>query len=253
MFAGIGGFRSGLEKTGGFECVAYCEIDEKARKAYEAMYNTEGEICFEDATKINPEDVPDIDLLCGGFPCQSVSIAGKRRGFNDTRGTLFFEIARIAAVKKPSVLLLENVQGLLSHDKGRTFQTILQTLDELGYDVVWQVLNSANFGVPQSRKRIFIIGYHRENCAGKVFAFNQINPKTLVRRLPGHEGDRVYDSEGLSITLTADTLDSFTVKTSSENSHRKKLKKKAMQSALRKPRKKPSDHQCNEGEFSNLI
>lgn len=204
MFAGIGGFRSGLEKTGGFECVAYCEIDSKARKAYEAMYNTEGEICFEDATKINPEDIPDIDLLCGGFPCQSFSIAGKRKGFDEARGTLFFEIARIVAFKKPSILFLENVQGLLSHNKGRTFQTILKTLDELGYDVWWQVLNSANFGVPQSRKRVFIIGYNREKCAGKVFAFNQINPKTLVRRLPGHEGDRVYDARGLSVTLTAD-------------------------------------------------
>ena len=204
MFAGIGGFRSGLEKIGGFECVAYCEIDKKARKAYEAMYNTKGEICFEDATKINPEEIPDIDLLCGGFPCQSFSIAGKRKGFDEARGTLFFEIARIVAVKKPTILLLENVQGLLSHNKGRTFETILKTLDELGYDVQWQVLNSANFGVPQSRKRVFIIGYNREKCTAQVFAFNQINPKTLVRRLPGHEGNRVYDARGLSVTLTAD-------------------------------------------------
>ena len=204
MFAGIGGFRSGLEKIGGFECVAYCEIDEKARRAYEAMYNTKGEICFEDATRINPEDIPDIDLLCGGFPCQSFSIAGKRKGFDEARGTLFFEIARIVAVKKPAVLLLENVQGLLSHNKGRTFATILKTLDELGYDVWWQVCNSANFGVPQCRKRVFIIGYNREKCAGQVFAFNEINPQTLIRRLPGHQGERVYDAEGLSSTLTAD-------------------------------------------------
>ena len=143
MFAGIGGFRSGLEKVGGFECVGYCECDKFAKQAYEALYDTRKELYFDDARKIDPEELPDIDLICGGFPCQSFSIAGKRRGFDDVRGTLFFEIARIAAVKRPRYLLMENVPGLLSHDQGRTFETILQTLDELGYDVAWQVLNSA--------------------------------------------------------------------------------------------------------------
>ena len=100
MFAGIGGFRSALERVGGFECAAYCEIDKYAKMAYEAMYNTEGEIYFYDARKIEPSELPDIDLICGGFPCQSFSIAGKRGGFNDARGTMFFEIARIAAAKK---------------------------------------------------------------------------------------------------------------------------------------------------------
>ena len=126
MFAGIGGFRSGLERLGGFECVGYCEIDKYAKQAYDAMYPTEGELYFADARTIDPYTLPDIDLICGGFPCQSFSIAGLRRGFqDDTRGTLFFEIARIAAVKRPPFLLLENVPGLLSHDKGRTFATIL--------------------------------------------------------------------------------------------------------------------------------
>ena len=134
MFAGIGGFRSGLERLGGFECVGYCEIDKYAKQAYDAMYPTKGELYFADARTIDPYTLPDIDLICGGFPCQSFSIAGLRRGFqDDTRGTLFFEIARIAAVKRPPFLLLENVPGLLSHDKGRTFATILGTLDELGY------------------------------------------------------------------------------------------------------------------------
>ena len=143
MFAGIGGFRSGLEAVGGFECVGHCEIDKYANKAYNAIYDIkETEVYFEDARKINPEDMPDIDLICGGFPCQSFSIAGKRGGFDDARGTLFFEIARIAAVKKPKYLLLENVPGLLSHDGGRTFATILGSLSDLGYDVAWQVLNS---------------------------------------------------------------------------------------------------------------
>ena len=109
MFAGIGGFRSGLEAIGGFECVGYCEIDKYAKQAYEAMYDTGGELYFDDARKIVPEQLPDFDLLVGGFPCQSFSIAGARKGFDDTRGTLFFEIARIASVKKPKYLFLENV------------------------------------------------------------------------------------------------------------------------------------------------
>ena len=152
IFAGIGGFRSGLEKAGGFKCVGYCEIDKYAKKAYETLYDTEGEVFYDDARKINPNELPDLDLICGGFPCQSFSIAGKRKGFSDTRGTLFFEIARIAAIKKPKYLLLENVPGLLSHDQGRTFAAILSTLDELGYDVVWEVLNSADFSRAELRQ-----------------------------------------------------------------------------------------------------
>ena len=202
MFAGIGGFRSGLEKVGGFECVGYCECDKFAKQAYEALYDTRKELYFDDARKIDPEELPDIDLICGGFPCQSFSIAGKRRGFDDVRGNLFFESARIAAVKRPRYLLMENVPGLLSHDQGRTFETILQTLDELGYDVAWQVLNSADFGVPQARKRVFIIGFLRGECSGRVLSFTDANPKTLIKRIPGREGCRVYSPEGLSITLT---------------------------------------------------
>ena len=184
MFAGIGGFRSGLEAIGGFECVGYCEIDKYAKQAYEAMYDTGGELYFDDARKIVPEHLPDFDLLVGGFPCQSFSIAGARKGFDDTRGTLFFEIARIAAVKKPKYLFLENVPGLLNHDSGRTFETILRTLDGLGYDVCWQILNSKNFGVPQSRNRVFIIGYHRGQCAGEVLSFTQASRKALIQRKP---------------------------------------------------------------------
>ena len=152
IFAGIGGFRSGLEKAGGFECVGYCEIDKYAKKAYETLYDTRNEVYYDDARKIDPNELPDLDLICGGFPCQSFSIAGKRKGFSDTRGTLFFEIARIAAIKKPKYLLLENVPGLLSHDQGRTFATIIGTLDELGYDVVWEVLNSADFSRAELRQ-----------------------------------------------------------------------------------------------------
>ena len=182
MFAGIGGFRSGLEAIVGFECVGYCEIDKYAKQAYEAMYDTGGELYFDDARKIVPEQLPDFDLIVGGFPCQSFSIAGARKGFDDTRGTLFFEIARIAAVKKPKYIFLENVPGMLNHDKGRTFETILHTLDELGYDVCWQVLNSKNYAVPQSRNRVYIIGYHRGQCAGEVLSFTQTSEKALIQR-----------------------------------------------------------------------
>ena len=204
MFAGIGGFRSGLSKFGDFFVpVGFCEIDPYARRAYEAIYDTKGELFFEDARKIVPEELPDIDLICGGFPCQSFSIAGKRGGFEDARGTLFFEIARIARVKRPKYLLLENVPGLLSHDGGRTFATILNALSELGYNVAWQVLNSANFGVPQSRKRVFIIGYLGEGSSGEIQAFTEANPKTIIQKLGGRQGDRIYDQDGLSCTLTS--------------------------------------------------
>lgn len=203
MYSGIGGFRSALDAVGGFECVGFCEIDKYAKRAYETLYDTKGEMYFEDARNIDPDDLPDIDLICAGFPCQSFSLAGKQRGFDDTRGTLFFEVARVAAAKRPALLYLENVQNLLSHDKGWTFETILEVLDDIGYDVSWTVLNSANFGVPQSRNRVFITGFLRGRCAGEIFAFSQANPKTLKQRLPGREGNRVYDSNGLAITLTS--------------------------------------------------
>lgn len=135
MFAGIGGFRSGLEAVGGFECIGHCEIDRYANQAYNAIYEPKGELYFEDARTIEPNDLPGLDLISAGFPCQSFSVAGKRLGFtDDTRGTLFFEVARIAEVKRPAFLLLENVVGLLSHDSGKTFETILATLVELGYN-----------------------------------------------------------------------------------------------------------------------
>lgn len=204
MFAGIGGFRSGLAAVEGFECVGHCEIDKYANQAYNAIYEPKGEVYFHDARTINPDEMPDIDLICGGFPCQSFSIAGRRGGFADARGTLFFEIARLAAAKRPKYLLLENVPGLLSHDGGRTFAAILGALSELGYDVAWQVLNSKDFGVPQSRKRVYIVGYLGERCAGEVFSFTEANGKTLMQIYPGREGKRIYSPRGLSITLTSE-------------------------------------------------
>lgn len=148
------------------------------------MYDTEGEVFYDDARKIDPNELPDLDLICGGFPCQSFSIAGKRGGFDDARGTLFFEIARIAAVKKPKYLLLENVPGLLSHDSGRTFATILGSLDELGYDVAWQVLNSANFRVAQSRKECSLSDFLEKNAPEKYCLSRTQIQKLLYNAYP---------------------------------------------------------------------
>lgn len=170
LFAGIGGFRLGMERAG-HECVGFCEIDPFARKSYKAIHNTEGEFEFHDITRVTDESVRGIgrvDVICGGFPCQAFSIAGKRAGFEDTRGTLFFEIARFASILRPKYLFLENVTGLLNHDNGNTFETILGALDELGYDAEWQVFNSKNFGVPQNRERVFIIG-HLRGAGGRAF------------------------------------------------------------------------------------
>ena len=171
LFAGIGGFRLGMESAG-HECVGFCEIDKYARASYKAIHNTEGEIELHDITRATDESIRrfgSVDVICGGFPCQAFSIAGNRRGFEDTRGTLFFEICRFASVLRPKYLFLENVRGLLNHDGGATFETIIRTLDELGYDVEWQVLNSKNFGVPQNRERVFIIGHLRGERTRNVF------------------------------------------------------------------------------------
>lgn len=157
MFSGIGGFELGLQQSDHeFECVGYSEIDKHAIQTYERHFNHEP---FGSATEIDPASIPRFELLVGGFPCQAFSIAGKRGGFNDTRGTLFFDIARILQYHRPRNFILENVKGLLSHDGGRTFRTIIATLTELGYGVEWQVLNSKNFGVPQNRERVYIIGH----------------------------------------------------------------------------------------------
>ena len=186
LFAGIGGFRLGMEAAG-HQCIGFCEIDKFARASYKAIHDTGGEIELHDIKTVSDEFIQSIghvDVICGGFPCQSFSIAGNRRGFEDTRGTLFFEIARFASILKPRILFLENVKGLLNHDKGRTFETILQTLDELGYNVEWQVLNSKDFGVPQNRERVFIIGHLRGEGGRKVLPIDgQIKNINCVRQI----------------------------------------------------------------------
>ena len=203
LFSGIGGFREGLRRAGGFTCVGHCEVDAYADKNYRLLFDTEGEWFCNDARTIETERMPDFDLLCAGFPCQAFSIAGKREGFADARGTLFFEIARLVADKRPAYFILENVPGLLSHDKGRTFHTILSTLSELGYGVEWKVLNSKDFGVPQSRKRVYLVGYLDRRCAGKILPFPAANGTSLIQIRTGSQGKRVYSPEGLSCTLTS--------------------------------------------------
>ena len=153
LFAGIGGFRSALDKLG-YECVFSSEIDKYARQSYKALYGHESS---GDITKIDVYDIPDHEILVGGFPCQAFSIAGVRKGFEDTRGTLFFEIIRIASAKNPKWLMLENVKGLLSHDGGKTFDVMCACLNDIGYAIDFKVLNSKHYGVPQNRERIFII------------------------------------------------------------------------------------------------
>lgn len=214
LFSGIGGFRLGMERNG-HVCKGFCEIDKFARQTYTANFNTENEQFWEDITTVTDKEIEEfgkrnnIEIICGGFPCQAFSIAGHRRGFEDTRGTLFFELARFARIIQPKYLFLENVKGLLNHDKGEAFRTILATLDELGYDAEWQVLNSKDFGVPQNRERVFIVGHLRGERTRQIFPLERTggqNPRELKVLIAGkHQGYSVYDVNGISTTLTSQT------------------------------------------------
>lgn len=218
LFAGIGGFRLGMEAAG-HECVGFCEIDKFARASYKAIHNTEGEIELHDITAVTNQEVRAIghvDVICGGFPCQAFSVAGKRQGFEDTRGTLFFEIARFASILRPKYLFLENVKGLLNHDRGATFATILRALDELGYDVEWQVLNSKDFGVPQNRERVFVIGHLRGECTRRIFPLSgndkatdckqpKIKKVGNIRKKGKSQSGDVVSTDSLAPTLCSTT------------------------------------------------
>ena len=218
LFAGIGGFRLGMEAAG-HECVGFCEIDKFARASYKAIHDTEGEIELHDITTVSDDTIRGIghvDVICGGFPCQAFSIAGARRGFEDTRGTLFFEIARFASILKPKLLFLENVKGLLNHDRGNTFKTIIRALDELGYDVEWELFNSKHFGVPQNRERVFIIGHLRGERSGNVFPFGgngaaidceqpKINKVGNIRKNGKSQSGQVVSVDSLAPTLCSTT------------------------------------------------
>jgi len=214
LFAGIGGMGYGLTKVG-MECVGFCEIDKYAHQAYNVLHNKNKNMWEGwDVRDVTDDDIRSIErergkisLIAAGFPCQSFSIAGRRRGFDDTRGTLIYEVFRFASILKPKYLLLENVKGLLSHDKGRTFGVILSALDELGYNAEWQVLNSKNFGVPQNRERIFIIGHLRGEGSRKVFPIRRENDGTIevIGRLDSIKGKdllkRIYNINNISPCL----------------------------------------------------
>ncbi len=263
-FTGIGGFTKGIEQAyenihnrheaerasevlrgmvpnasgehvqGTPTCIGYSEINKYASQIYAKHYPDH--INFGDITKIDADALPDFDLLVGGFPCQAFSIAGKRRGFEDTRGTLFFDLARILRAKRPRYFVFENVKGLLSHDSGSTYKTIIATLSELGYDVEWKVLNSKNHGVPQNRERVYIVGriggvggrkvfplgeddgeavelsgqhsntlttrYYGGQANGTYVGEGKLDAQEIVQlNKPKHSNDRVYDSSGLEPTL----------------------------------------------------
>jgi len=170
LFAGIGGFHVAGTQLGG-KCVFACEIDEQAKKAYEYNYGIEP---YGDITTLDEKNVPDHDILFAGFPCQPFSIIGSKRGFEDTRGTLFFEIVRILCAKRPPMFILENVKQLKTHDNGRTFKVIISSLEKLGYDVYPTILNALDYGLPQKRERAIIVGFSQQTSS---FRF----PKPLNR------------------------------------------------------------------------
>ncbi|MDY3946375.1 MAG: DNA cytosine methyltransferase [Ezakiella sp.] len=171
LFAGIGGIRLGFDQAFGedIDTIFVCEWDSKAQETYKANFGKDTNISG-DITKIDEKDIPSHDILLAGFPCQAFSLAGQRKGFEDARGTLFFDVARIVKYHKPKVVFAENVKNLLNHDKGRTFKVIKRILEELGYVVFFKVLNSKDFGVPQNRERIYIVAF-RKDIAPRRFVF----------------------------------------------------------------------------------
>ena len=240
LFCGIGGFRLALESFGA-ECLFSIDNNKQAVDTYDTNFNSNS---YGDITQLNENDIPKHDILCAGFPCQAFSISGKQKGFEDTRGTLFFDVVRIAEYHKPKILFLENVGNLKNHDKGRTFKIIKNTLRSIGYNVYYDILNASKFGVPQARKRIYIIGIRKDidnhdfkfpqetnelisiknillpndECEefllkkeydldlDKVKKFNKIQnrPLRIGTVNKGGQGDRIYSENGHAITLSAE-------------------------------------------------
>lgn len=237
LFAGLGGFRLALESLGAL-CVYSSEWDKDARTVYSVNF---GSIPAGDITKENETKIPDHDILCAGFPCQAFSISGKRRGFEDSRGTLFFDIARIVKAKRPKVVFMENVKNFVSHDRGRTLDVVKGTMEDLGYDFNWKILDATDYGVPQKRLRIYMVCF-RKDLGIRGFQFPEPFPlkrhvedilvkDELVKDLyitradtyynaakdnryssnpirlgivnKGGQGERIYSTKGTAITLSA--------------------------------------------------
>lgn len=236
LFAGIGGFRIALERHGA-KCVFTSEWDKEAQKTYKENF---GEMPHGDITKIEEADIPKHDVLCAGFPCQAFSISGKQKGFKDARGTLFFDIARIAKYHQPKVLFLENVKNLVKHYHGNTLKIILRILDEIGYDAYYEVLVASHYGVPQARERIYIVAFKKDLGVDyfyfpkpsyrKVYIKDileddktteehiinrtdikfwkrdqipQLKPIQIGKINHGGQGERIYSINGHAITLSA--------------------------------------------------
>lgn len=206
FFSGIGGFHTGLEKAG-MKCIGWCEFDKFAQASYRAMYDTDNLWFGDDVTKVKGKNLPKADLWTFGFPCQDVSIAGKQKGIKEgTRSGLFYEIMRLideCEENKPKWLVCENVKNLLSIDGGGGFLTVISEMAERGYSIEWGVYNSKNYGVPQNRERVYIIGYSGKECIGKLLPNPRENTTTLKQVVGGSQGMRVYDPDGTSCTLSA--------------------------------------------------
>lgn len=206
FFSGIGGFHSGLEKAG-MVCVGWCEFDKFAQASYRAMYNTMNLWFRNDVTKVRGWELPKADLWTFGFPCQDVSIAGKQKGMKEgTRSGLFYEIMRLldeCEENKPKWLMCENVKNLLSIDNGRGFLNVIGEMAERGYSIEWKVYNSKDYGVPQNRERVYIVGRYGNGSFGNLLPIKRENTTTLKQVVGGSQGMRVYDPDGTSCTLSA--------------------------------------------------
>lgn len=237
LFAGLGGFRLALESYGG-ECVYSNEWDIPAQQTYKENF---GEIPDGDITQVNEKKIPDHDILCAGFPCQAFSISGRRRGFEDSRGTLFFDVARIVKEKKPKVVFLENVRNFAAHDSGRTLEVVKNTMEELGYTFNHKVLSAVDFGIPQKRERIYMVCFRNdlnihdfkypkafklEKAVEHLLLPDKETVDQLINRSDvqlhnqdiatysdktvrlgivnkGGQGERIYSTKGIAITLSA--------------------------------------------------
>ncbi len=208
FFAGIGLFRLGLEQAG-WTCKGHCEIDKYANMSYQAMHHIkEGEWFEEDITKVSAQSLPDVDLWTGGFPCQDVSMAGERRGLYGERTGLFFEFVRLLRERgyhKPRWLILENVKGIFSSGGGWDFAIVLCELAALGYGVEYALVNSKDYGVPQSRERVYIIGDLTGRSTGKIFPLRSPGKTAPAQIIGGPQGSRIYDTGGVSPTITSGT------------------------------------------------